>query len=129
MRLLLRLLAGIWLATLLVTGGFAYLEVREERRRLEEDLVHRAVLAADAIREATERVVGRGPVSKPALDRIVKRFSLSDRAVAIYDELGGVLAASPEVRAFLGPVAPLVSEAIRTGAPVRQLQRVATRPT
>src|SRR5712691_8004796 len=129
MRLLLRLLAGIWLATLVVTGSFAYLEIREERRRLEDDLRRRAVLVADAVREATERVVGRGPVSKPALDRIVKRFSLTDRTVAIYDELGGLLNAPPEIRTVLGPVAPLVSDALRTGAPVRQLLRVATRPT
>src|SRR5881628_4122457 len=104
MRLLLRLL-GIWLATLVVTGGFAYLEIREERTRLEDDLVRRAVLAADAVREATERVVGRGPAPKPALDRIVKRFSLTDRTVAIYDELGGVLNASPELRTSLASIA------------------------
>src|SRR3989449_4590074 len=129
MRLLLRLLAGIWLATLVVTGSFAYLEIREERTRLEDDLVRRAVLTADAVREATERVAGRGPAAKPALDRIVKRFSLTDRTVAIYDELGGVLNAAPEIRGALGPVAPLVSEAIRTAAPVRQLVRVGMRPT
>src|SRR2546422_4124146 len=129
MRLLLRLLAGIWLATLVVTGSFAYLEIREERTRLEDDLVRRAVLTADAVREATERVAGRGPAAKPALDRIAKRFNLTDRTVAIYDELGGVLNAAPEIRGALGPVAPLVSEAIRTAAPVRQLVRVGMRPT
>jgi len=129
MRLLLRLLAGIWLATLVVTGSFAYLEIREERTRLEDDLVRRAVLTADAVREATERVVGRGPAAKPALDRIAKRFNLNDRTVAIYDELGGVLNAASEIRGALGPVAPLVSEAIRTAAPVRQLVRVGMRPT
>src|SRR5881628_3544572 len=118
MRLLLRLL-GIWLATLVVSGSFAYLEIREERTRLEDDLVRRAVLTADAVREATERVVGRGPAPKPALDRIVKRFSVTDRTVAIYDELGGVLNAAPEIRGVLGPVTPLVSEALRTAAPVR----------
>src|SRR5215470_11325474 len=127
MRLLLRLMAGIWLATLLVTGGFAYLEIREERTRLQEDIVRRAVLAADAVREASERVVGRGPTSKPALDRVVKRFTSADRSIAVYDELSGLLDASPEVRALLGPVTPLVSESIRTGAPVRQLIRLPTR--
>src|SRR5207245_11060194 len=94
MRLLLRLLAGIWLATLVVTGSFAYLEIREERTRLEDDLVRRAVLTADAVREATERVVGRGPAAKTALDRIDKRFNLNDRTVALTDELGGVLTAA-----------------------------------
>src|SRR5256712_7775526 len=129
MRLLLRLLTGIWLATLVVTVSFAYLEIREERPRLEDDLVRRAVLTADAVREATERVAGRGPAAKPALDRIAKRFNLTDRTVAIYDELGGVLNAAPEIRGALGPVAPLVSEAIRTAAPVAQVVGVGMRPT
>ena len=38
MRLLVRLLGGISLAVIVVTAGFAYLEVQEERTRLEQDL-------------------------------------------------------------------------------------------
>jgi len=33
MRFLVRLLGGIWLVTLVVSAGFAYLKVREERER------------------------------------------------------------------------------------------------
>ncbi len=128
MRLMLRLLAGIWLATLVVTGGFAYLEIQEERARIEQDLQRRAALAADAVREASERVVGRAPVSKPAVERVVKRFSRPDRGVAVYDELAGLLDVTPEARSLVGPVTPLVSEAIRTNAPVRQRQRLGGRP-
>src|SRR3989442_8949405 len=106
MRLLLRLLAGIWLATLVVTGSFAYLEIREERTRLEDDLVRRAVLTADAVREATERVAGRGPAAKPALYRISKRFYLSHRTVALFDDLGRFLNSAPENRGAFGPFAP-----------------------
>src|SRR2546429_9534801 len=116
MRLLLRLLAGIWLATLVVTGSFAYLEIREERTRLEDDLVRRAVLTADAVREATERVAGRGPAAKPALDPIAKRFNLTHRPAAIYHALGGGVHAPPEVPGALGPVAPPLSETSRTAS-------------
>ena len=42
MRFLIRLLGGIWLATLVVFVGFAYLEVREERARQIQDLQRRA---------------------------------------------------------------------------------------
>ncbi len=127
MRLLLRLLAGIWLATLLVIGGFAYLEIRDEQERLTQDLHRRAALAADAVREASERVVGRGPVPRPALERILKRFARPDRGVAVYDELAGLLDASPEARPFVPSITPLASEAIRNNAPVRELQRAAGR--
>jgi len=59
-RLLVRLFVGISVATLLVVGGFAYHEVREERARLQQDLKRRAVLIADAVREAVEPVILRG---------------------------------------------------------------------
>ena len=53
MRFLIRLLGALWLATLLVSAGFAWSEVRAERQRLADDLQRRAALAADAVREAS----------------------------------------------------------------------------
>jgi trehalose 6-phosphate synthase len=117
MRLLVRLLGGIWLATLVVSGGFAYLEIREERARLEQDLQRRASLAADAVREASERVVGRG--NRRDVERILRRFGRSDREIAIYDDLASLIDATPDVKPSLGPVAPLVSDALRTNSTVR----------
>src|SRR2546422_853822 len=52
MPFLLKLLASIWIATLAVTAGFAYVEVREDRGRLVQDLQRRAALVADAVRGA-----------------------------------------------------------------------------
>jgi trehalose 6-phosphate synthase len=129
MRLLLRLLGGIWLATLLVSGGFAYLEIREERARFEQDLQRRASLAADAVREATERLVGRGAPARPQLERVLKRFGRPDRGIVVYDEIAGVIDATPEARPVLGPVAPMASQAINSHAPVRGLQRLGGRAT
>ena len=60
MRFLIRLLGALWLATLVVSAGFAWSELQSERRRLTEDLHRRAALAADAVREASERLVARG---------------------------------------------------------------------
>jgi trehalose-6-phosphate synthase len=117
MRLLVRLLGGIWLATLVVSGGFAYLEIREERARLEQDLQRRASLAADAVREASERVVGRG--NRRDVERVLRRFGRSDREIAIYDDLASLIDATPDVKPSLGPVAPLVSDALRTNSTVR----------
>jgi len=109
MRLLLRLLGGIWLATLVVTVGFTYLEVREDRVRLEEDLARRAALTADAVREAAEPLVAR-QATRPAYDRLFRRFARPDRAIAIYDQFGSVIQASPEVQALLAPLSPMVTE-------------------
>jgi trehalose 6-phosphate synthase len=125
MRLLVRLLGGISFAVVLVTAGFAYLEVREERTRLEQDLQRRAVLAADAVREASERLVSRG--ARTGYDRVLARFGRPDRGVAIYDEFASVIAATPDVKPHLGPLSPIVTEAIRGNASARQFARIGGR--
>src|SRR5882672_10637377 len=125
MRLVVRLLGGISLAVVLVTAGFAYLEVREERIRLEQDLQRRAVLAADAAREATERLVARG--ARTGYDRVLARFGRPDRGIAIYDEFASVIAATPDVRAHLGPLSPLITEVARNGATARRYARIGGR--
>ena len=60
MRFLIRLLGALWLTTLIVSVGFAWYEVSQDRRRLEEDLQRRATLTGDAVREASERLMARG---------------------------------------------------------------------
>ncbi len=122
MRLLLRLLAGIWLATLVVTVGFTYLEVVEDRSRLVQDLGRRAALAADAVREAAEPLAARQ--ARVGFDRILKRFGRPDRGIAIYDEFGSVLDATSDVKAQLGPLSPLVSDAMKTRAPARAFREL-----
>jgi alpha,alpha-trehalose-phosphate synthase [UDP-forming] len=122
MRLLVRLLGGISFAVVLVTAGFAYLEVREERTRLEQDLQRRAILAADAVREASERLVARG--ARTGYDRIFTRFGRPDRGIAIYDEFASVIAATPDVKSHLGPLSPVITEAIRGNVTARQFARL-----
>src|SRR5436309_1772908 len=127
MRFLVRLLGGIWLATLVVSAGFAYLEVREERERQIESLKRRATLVGAAVAEASERLVTRG--ARTGYERVLTRFGTPERGLAIYDTFGGVLAATADVRPFLGPLSPLVSDAIRSNEPVAGFQNVAGRLT
>jgi alpha,alpha-trehalose-phosphate synthase [UDP-forming] len=129
MRFLVRLLGGIWLATLVVSAGFAYLEVREERARLVEDLKRRAALVGYTVGQAAEGLVARGGNNKAGLERILTRFGRPDRPIAIYDGFGSVLAATSEVRPFLGPISPLITEAIEKNEQVARFQPVAGRLT
>src|SRR3989442_452454 len=127
MRFLVRLLGGIWLPTLVVSAGFAYLEVREERERQIENLKRRATLVGAAVAEASERLVTRG--ARTGYERVLTRFGTPERGLAIYDAFGGVLGATADVRPFLGPLSPLVSDAIRSNEPVAGFQNVAGRLT
>jgi trehalose 6-phosphate synthase len=127
MRFLIRLLGGIWLATLVVSAGFAYLEVREERARQIDDLRRRAALVGYTVGQATEGILARG--GKGGYERILTRFGRPDRAIAIFDAFGGVLGATAEVRPFLGPISPLITEAIQQNEPVARFHPVAGRLT
>ena len=108
MRFLIRLLGGIWVATLVVSAIFAYLEVREERERLVEDLQRRAALVGYTVGQAAEGLIARGS-SKAGYERVISRFGRPDRPVAVYDAFGSILGATTEVRPFLGPISPLIT--------------------
>jgi trehalose-6-phosphate synthase len=122
MRFLIRLLGALWLSTLIVSVGFAWYEVHEERTRLAEDLQRRAALTADAVRESAERLVARG--AKTGYDRILARLSRPDRAIAIYDGFGSVIEATPDIKRSLGSISPLVGEAIQKNAAARTVAQV-----
>jgi trehalose 6-phosphate synthase len=127
MRFLLRLLAALWLATLIVSVGFAYLEVQEDRDRLVQDLQRRAALIADAVREAAEPLVARQ--ARTGYDRVLKRFARADRGIGLFDEFGGIIEATADVRPYVGPLSPIISDAIRSNGPVRRFQVLAGRTT
>ena len=127
MRFLIRLLGGIWLVTLVVSAGFAYLEVREERERLVQDLQRRAALIGYTVGQASEGLVARG--AKAGYERVLTRFGRPDRPIAIYDAFGSVLGATAEVRPFLGPISPLITEAIEKNEVVARFHPVGGRLT
>jgi trehalose 6-phosphate synthase len=121
-RLLVRLFAATSLVTLVVMGGFAYLEVRDERARLEQDLQRRAALIAEAVREAVEPLVARG--AKGGFERVLRRFGRADRGIAIYDQFGSLIDATLDTKPYLGPLSPLVTDAIRDNTPHRRVAQL-----
>ena len=122
MRFFLRLLGALWLATFVVSGGFAWYERHSERTKQIEDLHRRAALAADAVREASERLVARG--ARTGYEKVLNRFGRQDRAIAIFDAFGSVIEASAEVRRSIGPISPLVTEAIQRNQATRAFATV-----
>jgi trehalose-6-phosphate synthase len=122
MRFFLRLLGALWLATFVVSAGFAWYERHSERTKQIEDLHRRAALAADAVREASERLVARG--ARTGYEKVLNRFGRQDRAIAIFDAFGSVIEASAEVRRSIGPISPLVTEAIQRNQATRAFATV-----
>lgn len=98
MRIAARLVLAIWLAALVVMGGFTYLQGSEERRRLLGDLESLATGIGEGVREAAEPALAHA--ARPALERLAARVGRQGQGVAFLDRAWAVQAATPE----LGPV-------------------------
>ncbi len=113
MRFTVRLLAAIWISSLVVVAAFAFFQIREERQRLAQDLERRAQLLGQGLKEAVEPVVARG--STVRLEGILKKFGRTNAEVAVYDKLATLIAATPEIARALPPSLPEVTGAMTDG--------------
>src|SRR5262245_19307539 len=113
MRFGVRLMAGIWIASLAVIAGFAWGQVADERQRLTRELTQRAALVGDGLKEAVEPALGRGQKSR--VERLVRTFSRPDQSIAVYDRVGAPVAAAGPLGDALPGVPPEVIAAIADG--------------
>src|SRR5213594_2297176 len=110
MKFTIRLVGAIWLSVLIVIGGFAFLQIREERERLVDDLKRRAVLVGEGLKEAIEPQVARD--STAGVERILKKFGTARRGIAVYDRFAGLMVATPDIAPSLPPSLPEVTDAV-----------------
>jgi len=115
MKFQLRLVAGLWLACLIVVGAFAYFQFVEDRERLTAELDRRASLVSEGLKEALEPALGPR-VSKPQVDRLIKKFSKPDLGLAVYDRVASLIAATPQVAKQLENPPPEATWALTSGA-------------
>ena len=94
MRVTTRLVLAIWVAALVVGASFAYLQVSEERHRLRQELERRAALLGEGLQDGVETALSRN--SRPALERLLKRFGRSGQRLAVYDKTATLIALAPE---------------------------------
>ena len=115
MRFQIRLVVALWVASLVVIGVFAYLQISEERQRLTGELDRRAALLSEGLKEVLEPVLPR-PNAKPQVDRLIKKFSKPDQGLAVYDRVASLIAATPDVAKQLENPPPEVTWALTSGA-------------
>ncbi len=117
MSVFIRLLGGIWVATLVIMVGFTLFQIDEQQQQLTHELESRATLVGEGLKEAIEPVVARG--STTGIERMLKKFGRPYRGLAVYDKFAGLIAATPDIAANSPMSLPEVTEAI-TKAVVRQ---------
>ncbi|MBI2152232.1 MAG: trehalose-6-phosphate synthase [Candidatus Rokubacteria bacterium] len=113
MRLVIRLLGAIWVSSLVIIAGFAFLQVQSERSRMLTDLERRAWLMGEGLKEAIEPAILRGQPAR--IERILKKFGSPRRGIAVYDQFAGLLVATPDLAPRLPSSLPIISQALTTG--------------
>ncbi len=120
MKFVLRLVGAIWLSSLVIIAGFAFLQVRSDRERIFSDLERRAWLLGEGLKEAIEPAMQRGGPAR--IERILKKFGTVRRGIAVYDQYATLLAVTPDLAYRLPPALPPVSGALTTGQAQRAVE-------
>jgi trehalose-6-phosphate synthase len=126
MKTTVRLVGAIWLAVLVVVAGFAFQQIREERQRLATDLERRAGLLGEGLKEAVEPVMGARTTAP--IERLVKKFSRPNQAIAVYDKLASPIVVTPDLAPDLPSSIPEVTEAVQNGSTQRGFRQLGNRP-
>jgi hypothetical protein len=114
MRITLRLILSLIVGVTLVAAVFAYLQVRQEERRLREETERKSAILAESLEESVEPLLEAR--SEKKLQRIVERFGNRERltGVAVYDARGRCIAITPGLSADFLNSPPAAFEAVRT---------------
>ncbi len=121
MKITLRLIISLVLAAAVVSSVFSYLQVQSENDRLIQELDVRASILAQGLRESVKELLSAN--SPDRLHQFVERFGNRDRllGVAVYDNTGALIVASPGMALDTSVTPPPVVEAISREANISTL--------
>ncbi len=124
MQITLRLIFSLVIVVTLAVSLFAFLQVRQEKTRLSDELERRAGILAESMQETVEPLLAKGPSKN--LQRIVERFGNRERlsGVAVYDAAGRPLAVTESLSSLLQSPPKLAAEALERDAGMGRLDRV-----
>jgi len=124
MRITFRLILSLVIGVTLVASLFTFLQVRQERRRLREEVERRAIVLAESLQESVEPLLDKAPSRN--LQRIVERFGNRERlsGVAAYDPNGRSLAITPGLASLLRRPPAAALEAVRTDQGLGEFQTI-----
>ncbi len=97
MRTALKMVLPLIVSVAVVSGLFAWYQVRTERRILRSDLSRRAEILGEALQDSAEPLLDRAPNKN--LQKLVERFGEREhlKGVAVYDAAGKLLAITPGI--------------------------------
>jgi trehalose 6-phosphate synthase len=111
MRTALKMVLPLIVSVAVVSGLFAWYQVRTERRILRSDLARRAEILGESLQESAEPLLDHAPNKN--LQKLVERFVEREhlKGVAVYDPSGKMLAITPGIATAFANWPPVVKDA------------------
>jgi trehalose-6-phosphate synthase len=111
MRTALKMVLPLIVSVAVVSGLFAWYQVRTERRILRSDLARRAEILGESLQESAEPLLDHAPNKN--LQKLVERFVEREhlKGVAVYDPSGKILAITPGIATAFANWPPIVKDA------------------
>lgn len=124
MRISFRLIVSLVIVVTAVVFVSAFLQVRQEKGRLNDELERRAGILAESMQETVEPLLAKG--SSKNLQRIVDRFGNRERlsGVAVYDAAGHPLAVTESLSSLLQSPPKVAADALEHDEGMGGLERV-----
>ncbi|MBI2069363.1 MAG: trehalose-6-phosphate synthase [Elusimicrobia bacterium] len=124
MRITYRFITALVIVVASVAFFSAYLHVRQERAKQQDELERRSRLLAESLQEAIEPHLRKGP--SKTIERLVEKFGNRERlaGVAIYDLNAGPLAVTSHLTSVLPTAPSVVRESMEKKIDVGQFGRI-----
>jgi trehalose 6-phosphate synthase len=122
-----RLVGALWAVALVVIGGFAAMQMSEERDRLVTEMGQRATLLSEGLKPGVEPLMGR-PSPQPLI-RALSRVERPGQVIAVYDHTASPVVATPPGMGGVPSVIPEVTAAIASGTVRARVRSIADRRT
>ncbi|MBI5298674.1 MAG: hypothetical protein HY877_00025 [Deltaproteobacteria bacterium] len=81
MKITFRLIISIIMAVTLIAAVSSYFNVQSERKRLENELEHRAWLVTEGLKESVNALINQKPPDK--LNKMIEKISSDQRLIGI----------------------------------------------
>jgi trehalose-6-phosphate synthase/uncharacterized membrane protein affecting hemolysin expression len=128
MRITLRLLVSLIVVVVSLALISTYIQVRQERRQLREDLDRRSRLLAQSLQEVVEPLISESPPSN--LKRVVERFGNRERlaGAAVYDRNGAQVAITDSLAALVRVAPAIVVRVLKSNQDASEFSTIGKRP-
>ncbi len=98
MKLTFRLIFSLFLGITIVVAIFSYIQITDERDRLQGEIERRSIILAETLKESIVTLIETGQFDR--LNRILEKFGSRERlkGVAVFDALGNVISSNSSLK-------------------------------